>query len=282
MCRVNILPKLAGGDLCLKFVKWQACCKIYLFSFWSLQYRSKMEDKLHRYLAYAVIGGVSVGVLKWAWPRAMAAIMAYMTKKCAYASEDLKKELFGSLEELQRQLGSSLAVLELGAGTGSNFKYFPEGAQVIALEPNVHCSKYLEQHASEWKHVTLTQIICYGAEDMHEDVHDEAVDVVVCTLVLCSVSDVKQVLAEIRRVLKPGGRFYFLEHGEDPQRNSWLHIRQRLAYPFFKYIGDCDLLNNNWAIIETAGFSSVQYERKMAPKPVPGIFRPQILGYAVK
>lgn len=75
--------------------------------------------------------------------------------------------------------------------------------QVIALEPNYHCIKYLQQNVKESTHVNLWKVINSKAEDMQEEVGDNSVDVVVCTYVLCSIDDVNGVLKEIRRVLKP-------------------------------------------------------------------------------
>lgn len=242
-----------------------------------------------QYISCMAVTVISIGVvlyiLRWAWPRMMAAIMAYLTKKCSYASKDLKTEMFATFEDLKKQLGDKsqkFVVLEIGAGTGSNFQFFPKDSQVIALEPNKYCSKYLSEHADEWKHVQLQKIITGKAEDMRADIKDGSIDAVVCTLVLCSVTNVKEVLAEVKRVLKTNGRFYFLEHVEDPKRNSWTHIGQRFFYPFFKYIGDCDLLNTNYALILRAGFKEVTYKHKIAPKPTPFFFKPQVLGYAVK
>lgn len=81
--------------------------------------------------------------------------------------------------------------------------FFSVPIQVIALEPNPHCIKYLQQNVKESSHVNLLKVINGKAEDMQEEVGDNSVDAVVCSYVLCSIDDLNSVLKEIRRVLKP-------------------------------------------------------------------------------
>jgi SAM-dependent methyltransferase len=89
---------------------------------------------------------------------------------------------------------------------------------------------------------------------------DASFDTVVCCLTLCSVQDVGQVLAEVRRVLKPGGRFLFLEHvlSDDPDRRRWQH---RLN-PIQKVVGvGCNLNRPSAHLVRDAGF-------QLEPMPV--------------
>lgn len=96
-------------------------------------------------------------------------------------------------------------VLEIGAGTGANFEFLPEGSSVIALEPNPHMEAYLVENAQKFPHVYLKKTVPGFAEDM-VGIADESVAAVVCTLTLCSVHDVQAALTEIKRVLKPVSR----------------------------------------------------------------------------
>lgn len=93
-------------------------------------------------------------------------------------------------------------ILEIGAGTGANFEFLPEGSSVIALEPNPHMEAYLVENAEKFPHVHLKKIVPGFAENM-EGIADDSVAAVVCTLTLCSVHDMEAALTEIKRVLKP-------------------------------------------------------------------------------
>ena len=111
------------------------------------------------------------------------------------------------VRHLRKELLSSVTgdVLEIGAGTGANFEYYDEGARVIALEPDPHMLKRAE--AKLRSNIELRQA---PAEAL--PFADASFDAVVSTLVLCTVSDPPRALAEIRRVLRPGGKLVFIEH----------------------------------------------------------------------
>ena len=93
-------------------------------------------------------------------------------------------------------------ILEIGAGTGANFEFLPEGSSIVALEPNPHMEPYLVENAKKFPNLHLKEIVPGFAENM-QGVPDESVAAVVCTLTLCSVDDMEATLSEIRRVLKP-------------------------------------------------------------------------------
>ena len=99
-------------------------------------------------------------------------------------------------------------VVELGAGVGANMRYLPVDARLIAIEPNPHMHPRLRR-AARSRGVYL-QIRSVVGERI--DLPDASADAVISSLVLCSVRDPGAVLAEIRRVLRPGGRFSFAEH----------------------------------------------------------------------
>lgn len=111
-----------------------------------------------------------------------------------------KRELFRNLGNFARTDGT-LRLLEIGCGSGTNFKFYPYGCTVICTDPNPHFQKYLRMSLDANKHLTYDTFMVASGENMKE-VKDESVDVVVCTLVLCSVSNVRQVLKEVRRVLR--------------------------------------------------------------------------------
>jgi ubiquinone/menaquinone biosynthesis C-methylase UbiE len=115
------------------------------------------------------------------------------------------------------------------------------------------------------------------AEDL--PVPDSSADAVVSTLVLCSVSDVAKALAEILRVLKPGGRLVFIEHVAAP-RGTWLRRLQTWVKPAWKRLGDgCHPDRETWVALERAGFAKLDYSHFRVSIP---LVSPQIAGMAVK
>ena len=113
--------------------------------------------------------------------------------------KDVRKELAG---------GASGRVLEIGAGTGANFAYYPDGLEVIATEPDPYMMRKAEAKAEESK----AQIELKQASAAKLPFEDASFDTVVGTLVMCSVDDQAEALAEVRRVLKPTGEYRFFEH----------------------------------------------------------------------
>jgi ubiquinone/menaquinone biosynthesis C-methylase UbiE len=107
---------------------------------------------------------------------------------------------------------------------------------------------------------------------------DDTFDTVVSLAVLCSVDDPPRVLAEIRRVLKPGGRFIFLEHVRSDEPNL-AHWQERLARPWGWAAGGCHPNRRTLETIEAAGFEPVELERKDLPD-IPRLVRPHVVGWA--
>ena len=180
----------------------------------------------------------------------------------------IKDELFAGL---------SGELVEIGPGAGINFRHFPDGVHVRGVEPNEFMHPYLRRAAEERG---ISVAIERGhAEDIQ--LEDASVDCVVSTLVLCSVYQPEQALAEIRRVLKPGGRFLFIEHvaGEP---GSWMRRAQDFAAPFWRKVGDgCNPNRDTAALIRGAGFSEVTLREKHIKNPFI-IVAPHIIGSAVR
>ena len=102
-------------------------------------------------------------------------------------------------------------VLEVGIGTGLNLPHYPEGiGKLTAVEPNPGMLKKLRKKKSGIE----LEVVEAGAEELPFE--EASFDTVVTTHVLCSIPDRAKALAEIRRVLRPGGRYVFLEHGLSP------------------------------------------------------------------
>lgn len=113
---------------------------------------------------------------------------------------EMKRELFRNVSKFANSSGT-LRLLEIGCGSGANFGFYPDGCTVICTDPNPHFLKYLRMSMEANEHLTYEEFRVVSGEDM-EGIEDESVDVVVCTLVLCSVNNVQRVLQEARRVLR--------------------------------------------------------------------------------
>ncbi|XP_028302377.1 methyltransferase-like protein 7A [Gouania willdenowi] len=191
---------------------------------------------------------------------------------------DKKKELFRNLSEFEKP-GRPLTILEIGCGTGTNFQFYPAGSKVVCTDPNPHFQNYLKTTMKENQQLTYDRFVVASGENL-SSVEDESVDAVVCTLVLCSVSDVRQTLREAHRILRPGGAFFFLEHvAADP--STWSHFFQHVLQPPWYYFGDgCWVTRETWKYLEEAGFSELKLRHIDAPLIF--MIKPHIVGYAVK
>uniref|UniRef100_UPI0037E7B85B thiol S-methyltransferase TMT1A-like n=1 Tax=Semicossyphus pulcher TaxID=241346 RepID=UPI0037E7B85B len=207
-------------------------------------------------------------------------LLAYnITFSYNHKMHEMKRELFRNVGKFANSDGT-LRLLEIGCGSGANFKFYPYGCTVVCTDPNPHFEKYLRMSMDANTHLTYDKFIVARGEDMKE-VKDESVDVVVCTLVLCSVSNALRVLHEVRRILKPGGAFYFLEHVvSDP--SSWTYFFQHVLEPLWYYLGDgCMITRATWKDLEAAGFSELNLKHIEAPE-VTLMIRPHIMGYSIK
>lgn len=169
------------------------------------------------------------------------------------------------------------AVLEVGAGTGMNLEHYPAGVdRLVMSEPDRHMRRQLAQrilergrHGVELSEGSLEQL----------PLPDASFDAVVATLVLCSVESPERALSEIRRVLKPGGRFAFLEHvaaENNPGRLVWQH---RIEPVWRRVAGNCHVTRRTADDIARAGFELEWIERESTRKALPWV-RPSIRGIA--
>ena len=191
------------------------------------------------------------------------------------ANDDYEKALSDRKQALFSNLHGD--VVEIGPGAGPNLRHYPRDIHLIGIEPNPYMHPYLQAEAE--KLGINVDIHPSTAEKL--DFADNSVDAVVSTLVLCSVPDLPGTLQEILRVLKPGGRFFFLEHVAAPQ-GTWLRRVQSGIKPIWKPLADgCHPDRETWVALEKAGFKSVDYQHFRAPS-VPAIVSPQIIGVATK
>jgi ubiquinone/menaquinone biosynthesis C-methylase UbiE len=201
------------------------------------------------------------------YKRLLAWMMAHSNVKYEEEMAEQKQALFSDLH------GN---VLEIGPGTGPNLSYYSPDIHWIGIEPNPFMHSYLREEAEK---LNLNIDLRNGTAE-HLDVEDNSMDAVVSTLVLCSVENLDTVLKEILRVLKPGGRFFFLEHVAAPQ-GTMLRRIQHWIRPLWKTLGDgCHPDRETWVALENAGFEHVDYQHFRAN--LPAIVSPQIIGVAVK
>ena len=156
-------------------------------------------------------------------------------------------------------------LLEIGTGPGANFQYFPHNALVTTTEPNNFFEETFEKHRKKYPSVQFQKSLIAKCEDLHM-VASESMDVVVSTVVLCTVDDVAKSLKEIRRVLAPGGKFYYFEHCYDHVEWSWLRIVQNIFEPVYPYVFDgCHTNRDLSKDVSQAGFSHVEESQFYIP-----------------
>jgi SAM-dependent methyltransferase len=153
--------------------------------------------------------------------------------------------------------------LEIGFGTGLNLPYYPEAVtSLIAIDSeNMLEGRVQQRIASCPIPVTKMRLDAQGRLPFG----DHTFDTVVSTLTLCSIRDLAPALSEIRRVLKPEGRFVFFEHGrsDDPK----VARRQDRFNPIQKIIGvGCNMNRKIDELIERAGFKITSLDRFLLPK----------------
>ena len=182
----------------------------------------------------------------------------------------------GMREERRRLLASAHGeTIEIGAGTGLNLAHYPDAVtRLVLAEPDRHMRARLGRRVEEL--FPGADVIAAAAERL--PFPDASFDTAVVTLVLCSVSDQQVALAEIARVLKPGGRLLFLEHvrSDDPKVARW----QDRIRPICNLVG-CNPNRATLAAIEASPLTIESVRRGEVPK-APRFERPMIVGTAVR
>lgn len=166
-------------------------------------------------------------------------------------------------------------VIEIGAGTGANLGYYSEAVTSLTLtEPDEAMAIRLDRRCA--KQSRPATIVHAPAEAL--PFTDGSFDTAVCTLVLCTVPDPAAALAEIQRVLVPGGTLLFLEHvrSSDPGLARW----QDRLNGVQNVIGrGCNCNRPTASLIESAGFRLERVEGGELRK-APPIVRPIVVGAA--
>ena len=164
--------------------------------------------------------------------------------------------------------GLSGRVIEVGAGAGSNFAHYPAAVEeVVAVEPEPYLVKQARAAAAR---ADVRIEVLDGVAD-HLPVDDCSFDAAVACLVLCTVPDQMRALAEMRRVLRPGGELRFYEHvlSNRPALALSQRALDRVFWP--RAFGGCHTARDTPAAIAAAGFE-VEDQRRMWVNPVPIAF----------
>jgi ubiquinone/menaquinone biosynthesis C-methylase UbiE len=218
--------------------------------------------------------------------------MAEATKRTVEPDEEVRHPLFarmylrmtsgrmgrGETEHRRKLLtGLSGRVIEVGAGGGLNFEFYPpEVESVLAVEPEPTMREAAAEAAA--KAPVEVQVVEGVAANLPAE--EAGFDAAVCSLMLCSVADQSRALAELRRVIRPGGELRFYEHVA-AERPAGLRLQRFADATFWPRIsGGCHMARDTVAAIAAAGFEISDHERfSFSPgPPVPAL--PHVLGTA--
>jgi ubiquinone/menaquinone biosynthesis C-methylase UbiE len=204
----------------------------------------------------------------------MSRFFAWSYDRLMHASEE------ACLTNWRRELlrNASGDVLEIGAGTGINLQHYPPSLRRLVLaEPDPFMRARLDRRLrlsgrpAEISDATASSLPFPNA----------SFDTTVSTLVLCSVPDPERTLREVGRVLRPGGRFIFLEHVAADDRPDRLKWQRRIEPIWRRILGNCHLTRRTGESIRAAGFQ-VETETRASIRKAAPVARPSIRGVATK
>lgn len=208
---------------------------------------------------------------------------------------NIKEEVF--LPITNNKSNDIFRIVEIGAGSGSNFKFYPDNVKITCIEPNDSFDSYLLKNCPE-RLKSKVEFVVASAEDMSK-IKSSSVDAVVCTLVFCSIYNQQKAINEVKRILKTvkyflifllfshilfiqkGCLFYFYEHVKSSK------FFEKIFQIIFKhpwwFLCECRTNSDTKTFIQRAGFSSTNIKDCRLPVPYLMFFlKPAIAGTATK
>ncbi|GAB6023490.1 hypothetical protein CHUAL_008268 [Chamberlinius hualienensis] len=248
-----------------------------------------------KYLLYIIVSTVVLFLLilrcfKRLREKSFPILYAFTSKRVTEYVMPHKSRLFGELSVLKsadaklRKQGL-IRVLELGAGPGHNFQFYPKNTCLITVEPNQYFTRYRNENLAKYPAAKVIQAISSVGEDMSA-IEDNSIDAVVATFVLCSVCNIDKVLMEIHRILVPNGKYYFLEHGYG-KRSFWQRQTQKFFSPIWKIcFDDCVIARDGFNYINNCKLFKNVKPNRITPDGLPLIkqlcLNDMVYGTAVK
>lgn len=201
------------------------------------------------------------------------------------AIREVKIGLFSTLRDTLdcSMKDGTYSIAEIGIGTGPNLEYYdPQKTLLQAVEPNNFMKSYLDENLRKWGFPAESVTYQNGfAEAL--PLESESQDAVVCTLLLCSVSDVDASLREFHRILKHGGSLLVIEHVVAGPQEGLLRVGQTLLNPLQRALADgCNLNRDTLKSIRNSGLFSGTDEIKRFSVPGLGVLSPHIAGIVTK
>jgi SAM-dependent methyltransferase len=191
--------------------------------------------------------------------------LARLDDHCERAVAERKLALMGSLHG---------RILEIGPGPGVNLGYYPPDIDWLGIESNL---SYYPVIRAEAERRGMRVELRASANTLDAD--DASMDAVVSMFALCTVPAPATTLAEVLRILRPGGKFVFLEHVAAPVGTA-LRLMQRASRPFWVTFAEGCLPDaDTLPLIQAAGFSSVDYEAFSVNVP---LISPHVAGVAIR
>ncbi len=161
--------------------------------------------------------------------------------------------------------GLAGSVVEIGFGSGTNVPFYPAGVEVVyAVEPSARAWALAAPRLAR----SATRVVETGGDAESLPLADDACDAALMAFVLCTVPDPARALAEVRRVVRPGGRLHFLEHGA--AERAGVLVLQHLLDPLeVRLAGGCHLTRRPLELVRGAGLEVEWHESGRARGPAP-------------